>query len=220
VQVFDKAGKFLFKFGSTGNGDGQFSSLIGVTVARRNNQIVVADLHYDRIQVFDEKGGFIRAFGSSGSGDGQLSGPYGVVVDSQGNYFITDYDNHHMSIFDSNGQFLRKFGSSGNGNGQLSSPFRLGLLSNGNVAVGEYSNNRVSIFDSQGNFVRHICAKQISGPTTSSLIPMTTFWLPTTLPQTQSECSRQMELWSRIFPLLVNPPHWVSAWIRREGLLP
>jgi len=135
-----------------------------VTVARRNNQIVVADLHYDRIQVFDEKGGFIRAFGSSGSGDGQLSGPYGVVVDSQGNYFITDYDNHHMSIFDSNGQFLRKFGSSGNGNGQLSSPFRLGLLSNGNVAVGEYSNNRVSIFDSQGNFVRHICAKQISGP--------------------------------------------------------
>jgi len=161
--VFDKAGQFLFKFGSRGNGNGQFSSPWGVTVDQRNNQVVVADDN-NRIQVFDEKGGFIRAFGSSGSGDGQLNQPDGVVVDSQGNYVVADNGNHRVSVFNSNGQFLRKFGSSGNGNGQLSSPSGLGLLSNGNTAVCDGGNSRVSIFDSQGNFVRHICAGLLFHP--------------------------------------------------------
>ena len=102
VQVFDKAGKFLFKFGS----NGQFVHPWGVTVDQRNNQIVVADSSNHRIQVFDEKGGFIRAFGSSGSGDGQLCDPFDVVVDSQGNYFVAEHTNHRVSVFNSNGQFL------------------------------------------------------------------------------------------------------------------
>jgi len=164
MQVFDKAGKFLFKFGSEGNGNGQFLNPFGVTVDQRNNQIVVADSRNHRIQVFDEKGGLIRAFGSPGSGDGQLSNPFGVVVDSRGNYFVAEYGNHRVSVFDSNGQFLRKFGSNGNGNGQLSCPVGIGLLSNGNVIVCEGSSKRVSIFDSQGNFVRHVCVRQLSNP--------------------------------------------------------
>jgi len=164
VQVFDKAGKFLFKFGSNGNGNGQFSNPWGVTVDPRNNQIVVADTSNHRIQVFDEKGGFIRAFGSSGSDDGQLSDPRGVVVDSQGNYFVSEYGNDRVSVFNSNGQFLRKFGSLGNGNGQLSAPIGIGLLSNGNIAVCENGNSRVFIFDSQGNFVRHVGVGQLSNP--------------------------------------------------------
>jgi len=164
VQVFDKAGKFLFKIGSNGNGNGQFNYPWGVTVDQRNNQIVVADTGNNRIQVFDEKGGFIRAFRSSGSGVDQLSNPHAVVVDSQGNYFVVEYNNHRVSVFNSNCQFLRKFGTKGNGNGQLSSPYGIGVLSNGNIAVCEGGNSRVSIFDSQGNFVRHICAGQLSQP--------------------------------------------------------
>jgi len=164
VQVFDRAGKFLFKFGSNGNGNGQFSNPIGVTVDQRNNQIVVADMGIHRIQVFDEKGGFIRAFGSSGGGDGQLSDPSAIVVDSQGNYFVAEIGNHRVSVFNSNGQFVRKFGSKGNGNGQLSSPGGIGLMSKGNIAVCENSNSRVSIFNSQGNFIHHICADQLSEP--------------------------------------------------------
>ena len=164
VQVFDKAGKFLFKFGSSGNGNGQFSTPWGVTVDQRNNQIVVADYSNHRILVFDENGGFSRAIGSSGGGDGQLSQPYAVVVDPEGNYFVVESNNHRVSVFNSNGQFLRKFGSSGNGKGHLSNPRGIGLLSNGNVVVSEYGNSRVSIFNSQGNFVRHVCVRQLSNP--------------------------------------------------------
>jgi len=164
VQVFDKAGKFLFKFGSNGNGKGQFFGPLGVTVDQRSDQIVVADSRNHCIQVFDERGGFIRAFGSSGNGDGQLYSPFSVVVDSQGNYFVSEIGNHRVSVFNPNGQFVRKLGSSGDGNGQLSDPRGVGLMSNGNIAVCEYDNARVSIFDSQGNFVRHVCAGQLSNP--------------------------------------------------------
>jgi len=164
VQVFDKAGKFLFKFGSNGKGTGQFSALNGVTIDQRNSQIVVADGSNHRVQVFDEKGGFIRAFGSRGSGDGQLNNPFGVVVDSRGNYFVAEYGSHRVSVFDSNGQFLRKFGSEGKGNGQLSTPEGIDILSNGHVVIGEYDNDHVSIFDSQGDFVRHVGVDQLSNP--------------------------------------------------------
>jgi tripartite motif-containing protein 71 len=98
VQVFDKTGKLLFKCGSNGSGNGQFTNPLGVTVDQRNNQIVVADSSNHRIQVFDEKGVFIRAIGSSGNGDGQLFYPRGVVVDHQGNYFVTENGSHRAQF--------------------------------------------------------------------------------------------------------------------------
>ena len=36
IQVFDRNGKFLFKFGSQGKGNGQFQSPCGVTNNQRN----------------------------------------------------------------------------------------------------------------------------------------------------------------------------------------
>jgi len=129
--VFDRNGKFLFKFGSKGQKNGQFDCPYGVTVDQRNNQIVVVDTDNHCIQIFDEKGTFLRVFGSNGQGDGQFSSPRGVVVDEQGNYVVTEYSNHRVEIFNSQGQFVRKFGSEGAGNGQLKYPFGMGLLSNG-----------------------------------------------------------------------------------------
>jgi len=165
VQVFDKAGKFLFKFGSSGSKNGQFSSPYGVTIDQRNDQVVVADTSNHRIQVFDEKGGFIRAFGTGESGDSQTSGPRGVVVDSQGNYIVPDFSNHRVQIFDANGQFLSKFGSVGSGDGKLFHPNGISLMPNGNIVLAEWGNNRVSIFDPQGKFVRHMMdVGQLSNP--------------------------------------------------------
>ena len=90
IQVLDRNGKFLFKFGSNGNGNGQLSGPSGVTVDQRNNQIVVADSSNHRIQIFDEKGTFLRVFGSKGSGDGQLSSPCSVCMDSEGRIIASE----------------------------------------------------------------------------------------------------------------------------------
>ena len=162
VQVFDESGSHSFKFGSSGNGNGQFSGPYGVTIDRRNDQIVVADTGNHRIQIFDSKGQFIRAFGSSGNGDGQLNTPYSVVVDPQGNYFVLERSNHRVSVFDSDGRVVRKFGTNGNGNGQLANPWGIGLLSNGHVVVGDHGNKRLQIFDHLGNFVQVVAAGQFS----------------------------------------------------------
>jgi len=116
IQVFDRNGKFMLKFGSKGRGNGQLKQPGGVTVDQRNNQIVVSDSANHRIQIFDEKGTFLRVFGSNGQGDGQFGGPRGLVVDQQGKYAVADHSNHRVQIFNSQGQFVWKIGSFGAGN--------------------------------------------------------------------------------------------------------
>ena len=66
IQVFDRNGKFLLKFGLEGDENGPLKEPYGVTVDQRNNQIVVADTKNHRIQIFDERGTFLRVFGSNG----------------------------------------------------------------------------------------------------------------------------------------------------------
>ena len=65
--MFDRNGKFLLKFGSHGQRNGQFAGPRDVTVDQRNSQIVVADTPNHRIQIFDEKGTFLQVFGSKGT---------------------------------------------------------------------------------------------------------------------------------------------------------
>jgi len=71
IQVFDRKGKFLFKFGAFGKGNDDLQCPEGVTVDQRNNDIVVADFSNHRIQIFDENGTFLFKFGSEGKYDGQ-----------------------------------------------------------------------------------------------------------------------------------------------------
>lgn len=50
VQVFNTEGEFLLKFGSNGEGNGQFNAPTGVAVDVNGN-IIVADWGNSRIQV-------------------------------------------------------------------------------------------------------------------------------------------------------------------------
>ena len=51
VQVFDSASNFLFKFGSFGADDGEFSNPFGV-VGDSEDRIIVGDTYNHRVQVF------------------------------------------------------------------------------------------------------------------------------------------------------------------------
>ena len=50
LQVFDSDGDFLFTFGTSGEGNGQFNAPTGVAVDSNDN-IIVADWGNSRIQV-------------------------------------------------------------------------------------------------------------------------------------------------------------------------
>ncbi len=66
VAKFDKDGRFLLHWGSTGSDPGQFQGVKAVAIDRAGN-VYVADRGNHRIQVFDESGTFKREFGNIGT---------------------------------------------------------------------------------------------------------------------------------------------------------
>ena len=98
VQVFTSDGKFIRKFGSEGNLDGQFYFPTAVTVLN-SGHILVSDQNNHRIQIFTEHGFYIHKFGSKGTGDGQLKEPSGILVNNAGNVVVCDTGNNRLQIF-------------------------------------------------------------------------------------------------------------------------
>jgi len=121
IQVFDSSGNFVSMFGfgvngnstvfenctsscsvgSTGSGDGQFSSIELIEVDSSDN-IYVADAGNDRIQKFSSTGStFILDFGSNGVTAGLFDLPHDVVINSSGKIIVADASNNRVQIFTS-----------------------------------------------------------------------------------------------------------------------
>ncbi len=169
VQKFDgKLGQYLMKFGSRGNGEGQFSSPWGVAVDRVRGYIYVVDSANFRVQKFDPLGEFIMQWGSFGNNDGQFYFPRGIAVDpSDGAVYVVDMGNHRIQKFDTSTnvlpQLITKWGGSSEAGhasspqaqeaGQLRSPWGIAVDGNGDVFVTDTGNQRVQKFDREGNFI-------------------------------------------------------------------
>ena len=80
IQVFHPNGTFAFKFGSYGDGDGEFDSPsdIDEVSSAYVRLMAVADTGNHRIQVFHPNGTFAFKFGSYGDGYGEFDSPKGV----------------------------------------------------------------------------------------------------------------------------------------------
>jgi sugar lactone lactonase YvrE len=114
---------FVTKWGTSGSGNGQFSSPEGVAIDSSSN-VYIADMSNHRIQKFSSTGTFITKWGSSGSGTEQFY-PHSVAVDSLSNVYVADSDGisiNRMQKFSSTGTFLTIWGSSGSGDGQFRTP--------------------------------------------------------------------------------------------------
>jgi hypothetical protein len=66
IAKFDKDGKFITHWGSTGTGQGQFQGVKALAVAN-NGDVYAADAGNRRIQVFDSEGTFKSEFGNVGT---------------------------------------------------------------------------------------------------------------------------------------------------------
>jgi DNA-binding beta-propeller fold protein YncE len=169
VQKFDgKLGGYLMKFGSRGNGEGQFNSPWGIAVDRVRGYVYVVDSANFRVQKFDMTGEFIMSWGSFGNGDGQFYFPRGVAVDqSDGSVYVVDMGNHRIQKFDTSTnvlpQLLTKWGGSSEPGhassalaqeaGQLRSPWGIAIDGAGDVYVTDTGNHRIEKFDKEGNFI-------------------------------------------------------------------
>ena len=138
--------------GSSGSGNGQFSTPIGIAFDSSGN-FFVSDYANNRIEKFNSAGVYQSQFGSGGSGNGQFSYPIGIALDSTGNIYVADAQNNRIQKFNSAGVYLSQFGSYGSGNGQFYEPFSIALDSAGNIYVSDYYNNRVEKFNSAGVYL-------------------------------------------------------------------
>ena len=149
---FGGAFGYISKFGSYGNGNGQFNEPRSVAVDSNGNIYVVDRLNH-RIQKFDSSGNFITKWGSFGSGNTQFKYPRGIAVDSSNNIYVADSDNHKIKKFDSSGNYITSWGGYGSGNGKISYPQDVVIDSNGNVYVSDYDNSRITKFSSTGSYI-------------------------------------------------------------------
>lgn len=90
VQVFDKDGKFITKFGNVGNKPGTFARPKGVGVDSEGN-IYVADSAFNNVQIFSEYGkDLLMFFGGGGYGPTQFRLITGIYIDEDDKIVIAD----------------------------------------------------------------------------------------------------------------------------------
>jgi DNA-binding beta-propeller fold protein YncE len=103
IQVFDRAGRPLARWGREGGGPGEFGLPHGIAVDRAG-RVYVGDLQDHRIQVFDGAGRCLAQWGGAGTGDGRFMWPGGLAVDDQGQVYVADTGNSRVQVFDGQGR--------------------------------------------------------------------------------------------------------------------
>ena len=134
----------LLRFGSNGDGEGQFQSIAGIAVTK--DVVVVTDHQVLAVQVFDRRGNFVRGWGRHDMGVQNFSLPEGVAVDRENRIVVVDALRHEIKLFDLEGKFLDRFGGLGTKAGNVSYPSDVAVDAEGHVYVAEKGNARVQVF--------------------------------------------------------------------------
>ena len=152
IFKFDSGGTFITKWGSQGDGEGQFNSPEGIALDSNGN-VYICDSMNHRIVKFDSAGTFIAAFGTAGSENGQFQSPVGIALDDSNNIYVTETWNSRVQVLTSDGTFITKWGEWGEEDGQFNEPRGIALDFDGNVYVTDAQNNRITKFSSDGIFI-------------------------------------------------------------------
>ena len=122
VQVFDKDGKYLYKFGDK-DGAGKMENPVCIDFFQ--NKVFVSQATSDCLLVYDLNGTFLQQIGTQGEGEGQFNNPHGITINqSDGEIFVCDRSNHRVQLFSKDLQFKSQFGQ-----GILISPVDIKLTS-------------------------------------------------------------------------------------------
>ena len=152
IYVFDQTGQLKNTIGSSGSGDGQFSSPLGITI--KGDVLYVADGGNHRVQKLTSSGKFLHKFGHKGSDQGRFNCPVAVIIDSNNKLIVSDYSNHRIQIFNENGNWLLTIDGKGSGNHSFQCPWGLALDLQGNIHVAAQGSNTIKVFTKEGVYVR------------------------------------------------------------------
>jgi DNA-binding beta-propeller fold protein YncE len=157
VQVLDRDGNFLLKWGSEGAGPGQFNEPWGIAIGA-DGTVFVADTWNHRVQSFTPTGQFLNSFGSFSNvqhdpqaDPGKFWGPRDIAIDAEDNLYVTDTGNKRIQKFTPEGQFLQAWGGGGIIPGTFEEPVGIDIDEQGNIYVADTWNRRIQKFDADFN---------------------------------------------------------------------
>lgn len=150
IDVYDRGGSLLRRWGGYGTGPGQFIYPTDVAVSAKGEVFATDYGEVDRIQRFDLNGRFLGAWGKPGEGPGEFQRPMAIALDGQGNAYVADTANHRVQKFTEDGRLLLCFGGMGEAPGQMKYPYDVIVGSDGAIYVCEYGNSRVQKFTPSG----------------------------------------------------------------------
>ena len=141
IQVYERNGTFVRKFGTSGSSDGNFNQPYAVIVSPEL-EVFVADHNNHRVQVFDTNGTFLRKFGTYGTLEGQMSHVYNIAFSDEGNIMVGDWNNKRIIHFTKAGEFIKHFSTQEN-------PRFVKDIPHGLTAVSRDS--RMELYDANGD---------------------------------------------------------------------
>ena len=109
VQVLDRNGRYLFKFGDT---DGAGKMNRPYTIAISEKKVFVTASEPECVLVYDLKGTFFKQIGKKGCGDGEFLCPFGIAINEvNGDIYVCDLVSNRVQIFSKDYSFISHFGN-------------------------------------------------------------------------------------------------------------
>ena len=108
MQVFDKDGMYLYKFGDR-DGAGKMNNPRYISLYQ--NEVFVSRSGAGYLLVYDLNVTFLKQIGTPGNGEGQLNSPYGIAINELNrDIFVCDHGNNRIQIFSKYFLFKSQFG--------------------------------------------------------------------------------------------------------------
>ena len=117
-------------------------------VVTKNEEIVVAECHANRITILNKEGEKVKSFGTEGTKEGQFTYPRGVAISHDGHILVPD--NHRLQKLTFEGDCVKSVGSGETGNGPLQFNVPIGItvhLTTGQIFIADMYNHRIQVFN-------------------------------------------------------------------------
>ncbi|MCP4231769.1 MAG: 6-bladed beta-propeller [bacterium] len=146
---------FIGMWGSTGTGNGEFSSPQAIEAALNGNVYVVdydtgGNLN-DRVQYFTPAGDYLGQWGSTGSADGQFENPHDIAISDDNTVYVVE--EYRIQYFTLTGEYLGKWGQKGSLDGEFDTTGGIAVAPTGNIYVSDIRNHRIQYFSPDGAFL-------------------------------------------------------------------
>src|SRR5262245_2961321 len=144
VEKFDKDGKYIKQWGSTGSENGQFNGVKSLAVDAQDN-VYVADIGNKRIQVFDSDGNYKSSIANIGTPLALCitKGPTQYLYVSHSGDLVDGMSDAAIYKLQLNGTGVGKFGSAGRQPKQFGLANSIDCRNENELLIGEMANWRV-----------------------------------------------------------------------------